>query len=81
MDTLRAQMALQGYEIPGLTPKERERVWYSLAGKRRRPQLVDVLQLDAGAIDALVASVRQERAQLSKRRYRDTRETKERGTR
>ncbi len=68
MDALRAQMALQGYEIPGLTPKERERVWYSLAGKRRRTQLLDVLQLDADAIDALVANVRQERTQLNKRR-------------
>jgi hypothetical protein len=68
MDALRAQMALQGYEVPGLTPKERERVWYSLAGKRRRPQLAAALQFDEEAIDALVASVRQERAQLSKRR-------------
>jgi len=68
MDTLRAQMALQGYEVPGLTPKERERVWYSLAGKRRRTQLVDALQLDEDAIEALVATVRQKRAQLSKRR-------------
>ena len=68
MDTLRAQMALQGYEVPDLTPKERERVWYSLAGRRRRAQLVEALNLDEDAIDALVASVRQERAQLSKRR-------------
>jgi hypothetical protein len=57
-------MALQGYEVPGLTPKERERVWYSLAGKRRRVQLAVALQLDESAIDALVASVRQERAQV-----------------
>ena len=62
MDALRAQMALQGYEVPGLTPKERERVWYSLAGKRRRTQLAEALQLDEDAIEALVASVRQERA-------------------
>lgn len=67
MDALRAQMALQGYEVPDLTPKERERVWYSLAGRRRRAQLVEALELDEDAIDALVASVRQERAQLSKR--------------
>jgi len=65
---LRAQMALQGYEVPGLTPKERERVWYSLAGKRRRGQLVAVLQLDEDAIEALVVSVRKERARLSNRR-------------
>jgi urease gamma subunit len=62
MDALRAQMALQGYEVPGLTPKERERVWYSLAGKRRRTQLAAALQLDEDEIDALVATVRQERA-------------------
>jgi len=68
MDALRAQMARQGYAVPDLTPKERERVWYSLAGKRRRAQLAVALQLDEDAIDALVASVRQERAQLSKRR-------------
>jgi hypothetical protein len=68
MDALRAQMALQGYEVPGLTPKERERVWYSLAGKRRCAQLVEALQLDEDAIEALVAIVRQERMQLSKRR-------------
>jgi DNA-binding CsgD family transcriptional regulator len=68
MDTLRAQMALHGYALPGLTARERERVWYSLAGKRRRVQLAAALQLDEDAIDALVASVRQERAQLSKRR-------------
>jgi hypothetical protein len=73
MDALRAQMALQGYELPDLTPKERERVWYSLAGKRRRTQLATALQLDEDAIESLVASVRQERAQLSKRRSsRDT---------
>jgi hypothetical protein len=68
MDALRAQMALQGYEAPDLTPKERERVWYSLAGKRRRTQLAEALQLDEDGIEALVAGVRQERAQLSKRR-------------
>jgi len=61
-------MALQGYEVSGLTPKERERVWYSLAGKRRRTQLAEALHLNEGAIDALVARVRQERTQLSKRR-------------
>jgi hypothetical protein len=62
MDALRAQMALQGYEVPGLTPKERERFWYSLAGKRRRTQLAAALQLDEDEIDALVAAVRQDRA-------------------
>jgi hypothetical protein len=61
-------MALQGYALPGLTSKERERVWYSLAGKRRRTQLSEVLNLNEDAIEALVTSVRQERAQLSKRR-------------
>ena len=64
MDALRAQMALQGYEIPDLTPKERERVWYSLVGKRRRAQLVETLQRNEDAIDALVTSVRQDRARL-----------------
>jgi len=68
MDALRARMALQGYGIPDLSAKERERLWYSLAGRRRRAQLAAVLQLDEDAIDALVAGVRQERAQLSKRR-------------
>jgi len=68
MDALRAQMALQGYEVPGLTPKERERVWYSLAGRRRRAQLAETLQLDEDGINALVTNVRQERAQLGKRR-------------
>jgi hypothetical protein len=68
MDALRAQMALHGYALPGLTLKERERVWYSLAGKRRRTQLAAALELDEDAIEALVAGVRQERAQLSKRR-------------
>ncbi len=53
---MRAQMALQGYEVPGLTPKERERVWYSLAGRRRRAQLARALQLDEDEIDDLVAS-------------------------
>jgi hypothetical protein len=62
MDALRAQMALQGYEVPGLTPKERERVWYSLAGKRRRTQLAAALHLDEDEIDALVAAVRQDQA-------------------
>jgi hypothetical protein len=68
MDALRAQMALRGYEAPELTPKERERVWYSLAGRRRREQLAQVLRLDDDAIEALVANVRQERARVSKRR-------------
>jgi DNA-binding CsgD family transcriptional regulator len=61
-------MALQGYALPDLTPKERERVWYSLAGKRRRTQLAAALELDEDAIEVLIATVRQERAQLSKRR-------------
>ena len=61
-------MALQGYEIPDLTLKERERVWYSLAGKRRWAQLAAGLELDEAAIEALVTSVRQERARLSRRR-------------
>jgi DNA-binding CsgD family transcriptional regulator len=66
-------MALHGYALPDLTAKERERVWYSLAGKRRRAQLAAVLELDEAAIEALVASVRQERTQLSKRRSRHER--------
>jgi hypothetical protein len=57
MDVLRAQMALQGYEVPGPTPKERERVWYSLAGRRRRTQLASTLELDEDAIEALVISI------------------------
>jgi len=61
-------MALHGYALPDLTPKERERVWYSLAGKRRRAQLAAALQLNADAIDVLVAKVRQDRAQLRGRR-------------
>ena len=68
MDALRAQMALQGYALPDLTAKEHERVWYSLAGKRRRARLAAALQPDEDAIEALVASVRQDRAQLSTRR-------------
>jgi DNA-binding CsgD family transcriptional regulator len=64
MDALRAQMVLQGYEVPGLTAKERERVWYSLAGKRRRAQLAQALQLDEDAINVLVARVRHDRARL-----------------
>jgi len=68
MDGLRAQMALHGYALPGLSAKERERVWYSLVGKRRRAQLAAALQLGDDAIDALVAKVRQDRAQLSGRR-------------
>jgi hypothetical protein len=62
MDALRAQMARQGYAVPDLTPKERERVWYSLVRKRRRAQLTAALHLDEDEIDALVARVRQDRA-------------------
>ena len=57
-------MALHGYMLPDLTAKERERVWYSLAGRRRRAQLAAALQRDEEAIDALVASVRHDRARL-----------------
>jgi hypothetical protein len=64
MDAFRAQMALQGYALPDLTGKERERVCYSLAGKRRRARLAAARQLDEDAIKALVASVRQERGHL-----------------
>jgi hypothetical protein len=67
MDALRAQMALQGYEVHGLTPREREWVWYSLAGKRRRPQPAEMPHVDENTIETLVAGVRDERA-LSKRR-------------
>jgi hypothetical protein len=59
MDALRAQMALQGYALPDLTAKEREQVWYSLAGKRRRTYLAEALQLNEDAIEELVATVRQ----------------------
>jgi DNA-binding CsgD family transcriptional regulator len=62
MDALRAQMVRQGYHLDGLTPRERERVWYSLASKRRRPQLAALLGADEDEIDALVARVRKERA-------------------
>ena len=68
MDALRAQMARHGYALPELSAKERERVWYSLAGKRRRPQLSQKLQVGEDAIDELVARVRQERAQLIRHR-------------
>jgi len=57
-------MALHGYMLPDLTAKERERVWYSLAGRRRRAQLAAALQRDEEAIDVLVASVRHDRARL-----------------
>jgi DNA-binding CsgD family transcriptional regulator len=68
MDVLRAQMAFQGFEVPSLTPRERERVWYSLAGKRRRAQLAVALQLDENEIAALVASVRQDRTRRMRHR-------------
>jgi DNA-binding CsgD family transcriptional regulator len=68
MDALRAQMAIHGYNVPGLSARERERVWYSLAGKRRRGQLAQALWLDEDGIDALVAAVRQERGRLIGRR-------------
>jgi hypothetical protein len=61
MDALRAQMAQHSYMLPDLTAKERERVWYSLAGTRHRTQLAAALQRDEAAIDTLVAWVRQER--------------------
>lgn len=74
MDALRAQMALRGYEVPGLTPRERERVWYSLAGKRRRTQLREAVQLAEEGIAELVANVRQERAHLLGHRSRTARD-------
>jgi hypothetical protein len=64
MDALRAQMALYGYDVPDLTPKERERVWHSLVGRRRRAQLAEALRLDDDEIETLVAGIRQERARL-----------------
>jgi hypothetical protein len=67
MDALRARMVREGYLFDGLTARERERVWYSLASKRRRPQLAALLGTDVEEMDALVARVRKERAQLTKR--------------
>jgi hypothetical protein len=67
MDALRARMLQEGYQLDGLTARERERVWYSLAGKRRRPQLRALLGTGDDEIDDLVAQARKQRAQLTRR--------------
>lgn len=72
MDALRARMMREGYLLKELTPKERERVWYSLAQKRRRSQLAALLGVPEDALDALVTQVRKERAQSAKQRSRST---------
>jgi hypothetical protein len=67
MDILRARMVREGYQLAGLTQRERERVWYSLAGKTRRPHLAKLIGIEEALIDGLVAGVRRQRVQLTGR--------------
>jgi hypothetical protein len=57
-------MVKEGYMLDGLTAKERERVWYSLAQRRRREQLCELLGLPDAEVTRLVAAVRRQRADL-----------------
>jgi hypothetical protein len=68
LHALRVRMVREGYALEGLTSRDRERVWYSLASKRRWPQVAALLEIEGAALDDLVARVRRERAQLG--RYR-----------
>jgi hypothetical protein len=68
MDRLRARMVREGYPLPDLIPEVNERVWYSLAGRRRRPQLQALLGLRDDEIDAQVRSLRAQRTALTGKR-------------
>jgi hypothetical protein len=68
MDRLRARMVREGFPLPELTATENERVWRSLTGRRRRPQLQALLGISDGQIDQALARMHMARLLLRNRK-------------
>jgi hypothetical protein len=60
-------MVRHGHPLPELTSAENERVWRSLTGRRRRPQLQALLGMTDAQIDQALDQIRRERLVLGKR--------------
>jgi hypothetical protein len=67
-DALRAHLVRQGYPLAMLTPRENEQFWWSLVGRRRRPQLLALLGMNEPQLAAAIDRVRRQRRAVTGRR-------------
>lgn len=67
MDLLRARMLSEGYPLAELSDAENERVFQSLAQKRRQPQVLEQLNWDEGRYEAALRQVRMQRQAAGKK--------------
>jgi hypothetical protein len=67
-DAVRARMVREGYPLAELSARENERFWWSLVGRRRRPQLLSLLRLTETELERGIERVRRQRRQVTGRR-------------
>lgn len=67
MDALRAQMVREGFPLAELSTAENERVWRSLTQRRRQPQLLVLLGMNAVQLDAALGRLRAQHRALTGR--------------
>jgi hypothetical protein len=67
-DALRARMVRAGYPLAELSARENEQFWWSLVGRRRRPQLLSLLRMTETELERGIERVRRQRRQVTGRR-------------
>jgi hypothetical protein len=67
-DALRACMVRAGYPLAELSARENEQFWWSLVGRRRRPQLLSLLRMTETELERGIECVRRQRRQVTGRR-------------
>ena len=67
-DALRARMVREGYPLASLTARENEQFWWSLVGRRRRPQLLSLLHISETELEHGIERVRRQRRSVTGRR-------------
>ena len=67
-DAVRARMVREGYPLAGLSTRENEQFWWSLVGRRRRPQLLSLLRMTEAELEHGIERVRRQRRHVTGRR-------------
>jgi hypothetical protein len=61
-------MVREGYPLADLSARENEQFWWSLVGRRRRPQLLSRLRVTEAELERGIDRVRHQRQRLTGRR-------------
>jgi hypothetical protein len=61
-------MVREGYPLAELSARENEQFWWSLVGRRRRPQLLKILHMTDARLEHGIDRVRHQRQRTTGRR-------------